>query len=353
MVRPAPESVTVFEPGGTPYACFRIPAIVRSGGDLLAFCEGRRDSAADSGPIDIVLRRSGDQGRTWDPLQVIATAADHTVGNPAPVAAADTVVLLSVQNPAALDEADILAGRGSRRVFVQTSGDNGRTFSAPRDITGSAKRPDWGWYATGPGHGIALADGRLLVPANHSVLPTNGKPATPNVYGGHCVISDDSGATWRIGFAQNDSGEQINPNETTAARLPNGRVYFNARNQQGSAPGTRVDAYSSDGGETLDGDYRPQPGIHTPMVQGSVLQSEAGALLYSGPTGSERRRMGIRASSDGGRTWIPVAEFEDSPAGYSDLVLVDRDQIGILYETGTASPYEAIRFRSLGLAELT
>lgn len=350
---PDPHGVTVFDPAATPYACFRIPAIVRAGGDLLAFCEARRDSAADSGVIDIVLRRSADRGRSWGPLQLVAAADGCTVGNPAPVAAGDTVVLLSVRNAADRDESDILAGHGSRQVFVQISPDRGRTFSEPRDITGSAKRPDWGWYATGPVHGIALASGRLLVPANHSVLPAAGAPVTPRLYGAHCLISDDRGCSWAIGFVQSNSGDVVNANESTAAQLPDGRIYLNARNQQGTAPGTRVDAYSTDGGQSLDGDYRAQPQIDTPVVQGSLLQTANGPLLYSGPCGPERRRMGIRRSRDCGRTWTPAMAFDDSPAGYSDLVQIDPDHIGLLFETGTASPYETIRFREIALADLS
>src|SRR5918997_3321381 len=61
------------------YACFRIPAIVRTtAGTLLAFAEGRVLNCGDAADIDIVLKRSTDGGRTWGPLQVVNEGAGDT-----------------------------------------------------------------------------------------------------------------------------------------------------------------------------------------------------------------------------------------------------------------------------------
>jgi Neuraminidase (sialidase) len=61
-----------FHAGREGYASFRIPAVVVTRTPtLLAFCEGRVDSAADHGHIDIVLRRSTDGGRTWRPAHTV------------------------------------------------------------------------------------------------------------------------------------------------------------------------------------------------------------------------------------------------------------------------------------------
>ncbi|MEU8416521.1 sialidase family protein [Amycolatopsis japonica] len=53
------------------YDCFRIPAIVKANnGELLAFAEGRNGGASfcnDRGDIDLVVKRSADNGKTWSP----------------------------------------------------------------------------------------------------------------------------------------------------------------------------------------------------------------------------------------------------------------------------------------------
>jgi sialidase-1 len=326
----------VFVAGRDSYTSFRIPAIVRTNGVLLAFCEGRHDSAADSGHIDIVAKRSVDNGQSWGPLHVVSTASSSTVGNPAPVVTPNgAVILVSVRNHADATEAEILCGAAEpRRVFVQISRDDGESFDAPRDISDSVRRDNWAWYATGPCHGIVLRTGRIVIPANHSVAGGS--------YGGHCIYSDDDGATWSIGFVAGGA------NETAVAELPDGRLYFNARNQSGGV--NRLDGYSADGGQTLL--YQPQPQIETPVVQGSLLQMGDGPLLYAGPTDPDNRRaMGIRTSTDSGETWRTTTVLDEKPAAYSDLVQLEDRTIGLLFETGGASPYETISFCRLRLGD--
>ncbi len=68
------------------YDTYRIPATVVTGrGTVLAFAEGRHNSAGDTGNIDVVLRRSTDGGCTWGPAAVVAAGDGDTRGNPAPV----------------------------------------------------------------------------------------------------------------------------------------------------------------------------------------------------------------------------------------------------------------------------
>lgn len=120
------------------YAAYRIPAVVRTGaGTVLAFAEGRHGGGGDTGDIDVVLRRSADGGCTWGPLRVVADGGGDTRGNPAPVVdpRSGRVVLLTCFNGGGVTEARIMRGdaaRGlGRRVFVQTSRDDGKHFSAP------------------------------------------------------------------------------------------------------------------------------------------------------------------------------------------------------------------------------
>jgi sialidase-1 len=358
-----------FVSGTDGYDIFRIPAVVQSpGGDVLAFAEGR-ESGSDSGDIDIVLRRSTDGGCTWEPLQVVSDMGANTIGNPAPVfdPATGQLILLSVRNGGDTHESEILRGEatpeGTRRVFVQTSDDEGLSFSEPREITASAKQANWRWYATTPGHAIALATGpyagRLVVPANHSAAPPAGSTDTgaeAKYYGGHTLYSDDHGQTWHIGFVEDNYNGFINSNETTAAQLPDGRVYFNTREHNGSAPGTRADAYSLDGGQSLEPTYRPQAALEGPVVQGSVLQLEGkkAPLLYSGPRHpSSRAVMSIRASYDGGVTWNRTEDISGLPAAYSDLVQLDQRTVGLLYETGADYTYATIEFRRLDVKDVS
>ncbi|NEE14410.1 exo-alpha-sialidase [Streptomyces sp. SID7499] len=350
-----------FRAGQEGYASFRIPAVVATRtGDLLAFCEGRVGSRDDFGNIDVVLKRSTDGGRTWGPLQVAAHNGDALAGNPAPVVL-DTgrVLLVHVRNAALATEDAIRRGTVSaadgRRVWVRHSDDEGRTWSAPREITREAKRPEWRWYATTPGHAIQLTTGRVVVPANHSLPPTGTDNGTEGRYnGGHCLLSDDAGATWRIGYVDDDTDGYINANETTAAELPDGRVYFNTRNDSPS-PGTRADAHSADGGRTLAKPFRPQAGLTAPVCEAAVLQlRDPDLLLYSGPADPGfRALMTIRASTDGGTTWRPAYTVDGLPAAYSDLVRIDTDTVGLLYETGDFGAYETITFRRVPVTELT
>jgi sialidase-1 len=350
-----------FRAGREGYAAFRIPAVVVTGaGTLLAFCEGRVGSRDDFGTIDIVLKRSTDGGRTWGPLQVAAKNGSDLAGNPAPVVL-DTgrILLVHVRNAALATEDAIRRGvvgaADGRRVWVQHSDDDGLTWSGPREITEQTKRPEWRWYATTPGHAIQLSTGRVVVPANHSLPPTGRDNGTEGKYnGGHCLLSDDRGASWRIGYVDDNTDGYINANETTAAELPDGRVYFNTRNDSPS-PGNRADSHSQDGGQSLAQPFRPQAGLTAPVCQAAVLQlRDPDLLLYSGPADpAARALMTLRVSADGGTTWRPVFTADGLPAAYSDLVRIDADTVGLLYETGDFSAYETIAFRRVPVTQLT
>ncbi|MEU3341234.1 sialidase family protein [Streptomyces sp. NPDC006668] len=355
------ETTVPFRAGRDGHASYRIPAVVvTAAGTLLVFCEGRVDSASDHGHIEIVLRRSTDGGRTWGPLQVAASNGTDLAGNPAPVVL-DTgrVLLVHVRSAASASEDLILRGQvgeaDGRRVWVRHSDDDGVTWSSPREITDQVKRPGWRWYATTPGHALQLRSGRVVVPANHTLPPTGTDVGTEAKYnGGHCLFSDDRGETWSLGYVDDNTDGYINANETTAAELPDGRVYFNTRNDSPS-PGNRADAHSEDGGETLRIPFRPQAGLDGPVCQGSLLQlHDPDVLLFSGPAfPSARALMIIRASTDGGRTWRPAYTADGLPAAYSDLVRVDPATVGLLHETGDFGPYERIAFRRVPVTRLT
>ncbi|MGD7788917.1 sialidase family protein [Propionibacteriaceae bacterium Y1700] len=356
---------TVFAGGDEGYHSFRIPAVLSLGDDrVLAFCEGRLESPDDAGQIDLVVRTSDDGGRTWGPLRVVSSADGYTSGNPAPVVdpASGDIVLLSCRNIGDVKEREVTisaSGRNTRTVHLQRSSDRGDTWSAPVDISEQAKPEGWGWYATGPGHGIALTDprwaGRLVVPGNHSMVPTAEPDRELHTYGGaHSLISDDGGHTWRVGFVDRNDADEINANENMVAELADGRLHFNARNHEGTLAtrgGPRVAAWSSDGGETLDAVYAPATGIVSPIIQGSLLRWRD-RLLLSAPSDPDRRRlMMINSSVDDGRTWQQAWQVSDAMAGYSDLVAMPDGSVGLLYETGEKSSFAELRFVTFTLAD--
>ncbi|MEU0964913.1 sialidase family protein [Streptomyces sp. NPDC005917] len=359
------QSSVPYASGQGGYAQYRIPAVVRTWrGTLLAFAEGRHSTTGDSGDIDVVLRRSSDRGCTWGPLQVVADGKRDTRGNPAPVIDPRTgdIVLVTSYNDGSVNEAQIMRGqvtkKQSRRVFVQRSRSEGRSFTAPKEITAQVKPSGWRWYATGPGHAVALTQGRhrgrLVVAADHSSAPPAGSSDTgreARYYGGHAIYSDDGGRSWHLGFVDDSYTGRDNANETTAAQLPDGRLYFNARNQNGSGPGNRLNAWSSDDAETLDAGYTVQPTLsEVPVVEGSVLQLRGvGApLLFSAPSvPTARKAMALWTSADEGITFDKLLTLSGRKAAYSDLVQVDRSTVGVLYETGTRTAYDTIEFRRI------
>ena len=347
---------TVFRSGEDGYHTYRIPAIVQAAnGDLLAFAEGRKNSGADHGDIDIVLKRSTDKGQTWSEVQLVQDewsnpSASITMGNPTPV-----VDLLDPNHPGRIW---LPFARNNDRVFVTFGDDHGGTWSVRREITSTAKDPSWSWYATGPVHGIQLQRGqhagRLIIPSDHRDAATNG-------WGAHILYSDDHGETWQIGAVDTRPvTKDINPNENVAVELVDGRLYINARDQNGTDPATRVVAYSSDGGLTYDRPFVAQPNIVTPVVQNSVIRfaatdqgAERNVLVYSAPGHpSQRRDLAILLSFDESKSWAIKTVLHPGPAAYSDLVRIDAATLGVLYEAGS-SLYDEILFATFRLGDLT
>lgn len=346
------------------YTAYRIPVLVNApDGSLLALAEGRKNSSADSGEIDIVSRRSTDGGTSWGPLSVVTSHGADTAGNPAIVTdpASGDLVLLSCGNDGDATEADVLKGFATRQVYVQRSTDSGATWTTPVDITAQVKASWMRWYATGPGRGVAVTQGehagRLVIPANHSRVPAVGSSDTgaeSKYLGAHGLVSDDGGHTWQISFTSSNPTGSLNENETAVAELPDGRLYFNCRDQHGTVAGTRADAWSTDGGATLQSAYRVQGSITTPVVHGSLLQVPDGPLLYAGPHHPDGRvAMAIRRSDDGGVTWRTCRRITGLHAAYSSMAVLSPTTVGLLYETGDWAPYDRIELVAVPVTELT
>lgn len=318
---------------------YRIPALIQTTkGTLLAFCEARRASSSDTGDIDLVTRRSTDGGKTWSDTAVIWNDGTNTCGNPCPVVDRETgtIHLLLTWNRGDDVESAIKQGtaKDTRRVFVCRSEDDGVTWTTPTEITASTKLPAWGWYATGPGNGIQLSQGphrgRLVIPCDHTTREPNG-------YFSHVILSDDHGATWRIGgIVPSDK-----VNECTVAELADGGIMLNTRNADRNQRQRQV-SLSSDGGETW-GEVTADAQLPEPICQASLLSFASGALFFSNPGNTENRNlMTVRRSDDQGATWAASRVLCSGPAAYSCLAPVDGDTVACLYEGGTANPYQTI-----------
>lgn len=360
----------VFKAGEDGYRIYRIPAVVKaSNGHLLAFCEARQ--GGDASEIDLVVKRSEDEGKSWGSLKVVQESSDFvkvlggrtkdiTIGNPAPV-----VDLLDPDHPGRIWLPFTLE---NDRVFVVSSDDHGATWSDRREITKSVKKKGWGWYATGPVHSIQLQGGkhrgRLVVPCDHRVGKA-GKDGGP--LGAHAVISDDHGKTWRLGAVDDSYGDGLNANETTVVELEDGTLYFNTRDQHGEAKGTRGAALSEDGGESFQSGspdwkgFRPLAGVlDPPVVQCALLGVGKGLIVFSGPdengpSGKGRSDLRLRYSTDEAKSWKDGPLIHVGPAAYSDLVLVREGILGVLFEAGEKgqrSSYQRIEFKTLPLKKI-
>jgi hypothetical protein len=345
---------TVFSRGQDSYHTFRIPAVLKAAdGTLLAFAEARVDSPSDDGNIDLVLKRSTDGGITWGPLQVLADDGPDRFANPVPILDRRTgrIVLNATRTGGNVTTADVRCDRvteeETRRSFILYSDDNGATWSQPREITEDVKPANWRHFVGGPGHGIQLTHGehagRLVIPGNHSVAPPEGSGIDcldERLFGAHSLYSDDGGETWHLGGVDTPLKGVYNPNESTAVELNDGTVYFNARDQGGTSPGRRVSTTSRDGGGSFDGPYRAAPDIVTSQVQGSVLnlprsEEQRSRLVFSAPAHpTARENLTLWSSLDQTASWRRGLQLYDGPSGYSDLVSVDSNTLGVLFENG-------------------
>lgn len=337
-------SVTVFDPELHPYCSLRIPALVVSKqGTLFAFAADRIDSGSDWADMDLVMRRSEDGGDTWGPLQIVAEREGRApTDNPTPIVAQDGTIHLIYQ-------------RDYARAYHIRSVDDGKTWSAPKEITyafkGFLNQYPWKVLAPGPGHSIQLRTGRLVVPVwlAASDVVTPHRSHRPSRVG--TIYSDDGGTTWKTGTLVPDVPGFKNPSETMAVELADGRVMLNLRNE--SERRRRGVSYSRDG---ISGWTDPVyvEDLFEPICMGSILRftnSRGHAeLLFVNPDSKliskhPRANLTVKWSTDGGKTWPSSRVLEANSAGYSDLA-VGPDGTGYcLYETREAVSKKGLTIR--------
>ncbi|MBM3802604.1 MAG: exo-alpha-sialidase [Acidimicrobiia bacterium] len=343
------EQQNLFSAGEHGYTRFRIPAlVVSSKGTILAFAEARKGGGHDWDEIDLVLRRSFDHGRTWEAMQVIADEGTQTMNQPCPVLDRETGTLW------------LPFCKNNQQVYVTKSTDDGASWSAPVEITSSVKDPSWKYLGAGPGHGIQLKSGRLLIPSWGDTSPgpvTWGASANwGKVQFSYAFYSDDHGATWKRGNPlDSDLSDECEVVETS-----DGKVYMNMRSRQDKS--YRAYAWSEDGGITWSkvqfDESLPEPSCQAGMVRfSSKPESQKDRVLLSHPASRiDRSRLTLRLSYDECHTW-PVSKLVDEGrSAYSDLAVAADQTILCLYESDrAASPTarRALTLARLNLAWLT
>ena len=363
----------LFVSGENGYKSYRIPGIVvTQRGTVLAYSEARRHTGGDWDTIDIVLRRSNDGGKTFSPQWVIArvpgpiqrnpVAIEHSQGRPDDV---------TYNNPVAITARDgtihFLFCVEYMRVFYMRSEDDGRTFSPPREISRALAEFRSRYLvraaATGPGHGIEVNNGGLLVEVWLS-LGTGGSGHGDSVTG--TLYSDDHGTTWHLGdIAIPNTPPWITPNEAELVQLANGHVMLNARSS--SKAQRRVVVTSKDGVNHWSQPHFQQD-LVDPFCFGSIQRlslkknRSKDRLLFSNPdnlsradnkdvpgTGRDRKNLTVQLSYDEGKHWTVKRILDPGPSGYSDMAVLPDGSILCLYEKGR-DQVKGFQIQSLTLA---
>ncbi len=311
---------------------FRIPILLKTKRAVLAFGEGRLGTGGDWDPSCIVMRRSLDDGRTFEDLRILIESENgHPAHNFVAIAGADGRV-------------HILYCRNYDTCYYMYSDDDCETFSAPTDITyvfdGFSDRYAHKVIATGPGHAIQLSGGRLVVPVWMST-GTGFSGHRPSVVSS--IYSDDNGATWQGGDILAE--RFTNPSETGAVELSDGRVLFNIRNEHREENGRRLVAVSPDGATGWSEPVFDED-LLEPVCLGSILRVPGkDVILFANPhtldgehfgqkVHKDRKNLSIKASTDDCKTWNAGRVIDPGISGYSDLAVADNGDILCLYEQG-------------------
>ena len=235
-------------------------------------------------------------------------------------------------------------------LWLSYSDDDGKTWSAPRDITPMVK-PDWmKFLGVGPGTGTVLRTGphagRLLVPT----YSTNFASHLRGSQSSRLIYSDDHGETWHMGEAVND-GRQVDGKtldsstmddywhqntEASAVQLDNGQVKLFMRGLSGDL---QV-ATSHDGGRTWDKTVTRYRDVHDSYVQLAAISThyqgqEYIVLTNANGQGNSRTEGTIRLArveTDGSLTWLHHRLIQSGAYAYNSVQEIAPGTYGILYE---------------------
>ena len=342
-------------------AAYRIPGLVTTKkGTLVATYDIRHNSSFDlQEDIDIGISRSTDGGRTWGPMIVAMdmgewgglSQAENGIGDPCILVDEKTGDLLLFAAWAhgipAGKHAWFAAGSGfepetTPQLMMSRSKDDGKTWSQPVSITGQVKQEDWNFTFQGPGRGITMADGTLVVPFQHQEPEPDRTPAAGLIY------SKDHGATWHV-----HNAAKTNTTESQVAEVEPGVLMLNMRDNRKTGRAVYV---TRDMGRT----WEPHPSdgqLAEPVCMASLLAIpdsrnalKQDILLFSNPADPQQRKnITIQMSLDGGVSWTRRILLDEGIGwGYSCLTMIDRETVGILYESSQAH----LTFQAVKLSDI-
>lgn len=342
-------------------AAYRIPGLVTSNtGSLLGVYDVRYNNSADLQEyVEIGLSRSTDGGQTWEKMR-IPMSFGETGGLPkAQNGVGDPAILVDKQTGTIWIVAAWTHGMGNGRAWVNSqpgmdlnhtaqlmmvkSDDDGVTWSAPINVTEQVKDPAWYFLLQGPGRGISMDDGTLVFASQYI-----GSDRIPNA---GIIYSKDHGKTWNI-----SKYARTNTTESQVAEVRPGELMLNMRDNRG---GARAVSTTTDLGKTWKEHESSRTALREPVCMASLIHVKAqdnalgkDLLLFSNPNDTQNRHsITIKASLDGGHTWLTDNQLLLDAGwgwGYSCLTLIDKETVGILYESSVAHmTFQAIKLTDI------
>ncbi|MER5529363.1 exo-alpha-sialidase [Streptomyces sp. NPDC002677] len=332
------EEQTLWDSAEGPLVNYHVHALAVLPDDtVLAVTEGRHE-VCDAGPRDLLLRRSTDGGRTWEESRTLVTSVDgESWGNPALVVDRRTrEVFLFYMLSLRLPQNTSCSG-DSGDLYLISSQDSGRTWGEVRHLADlfDGFPYTWALHGPGPGHGLQLRSGRLLLNCLHRRVIV-GNTVAERYYGVAPIYSDDHGATWQ---ATGEVPVQVAYpiNEARMVQRADGSVLVNGRAAAGGE-GQRIVSVSEDDGLTwsqpaLDGGTGSLNAVDASLLRhtGGPGAHDPDRVLFSRPDSPVRRNMTVSVSYDEGYSYRYSRVINENRSFYSDLAHLSDGTVILLY----------------------